>query len=456
MGKRSRKIAVLGFGIFLGFMGICTLVSKIIYVSALPKVIVAAPESRRISKLIEGNGVVSPGMEYGVYALPDLRVEALFVREGDMVEEGTALFVIDVADLERQITEKELEIAGYQDAQDESRRQTKQNAAAFKIALTRAQEDYTRTERDCDLAISRARENLTQAKETLEAAQNQAPDAPVSGGDAALSTYQEQLTALEQEVREANRRVEDALLDKEASLATARRQIEDAELAADSAAAGGSAGKLQLAYLKAQLAELKALLAEEGIVYAKEAGVITKVSLAVGERTGDTAGLLYAVEQEEKWFAVSVPEEMSGYITLEDTVELVFHIAGGGRHNVEGIVKKLEYQGDMLALEILFTDSEVRAFQSGTMKLECKTETYPYCVPADAVHEEKGRYYIYLAKEQEGILGTQTVSYQVSVNLLEQNTNYAAVESAALAEDSRVIVYYDKEIPNGTVLRVVQ
>ena len=64
------------------------------------------------------------------------------------------------------------------------------------------------------------------------------------------------------------------------------------------------------------------------------------------------------------------------------------------------------------------------------------------------------RYYVYLAGERDGILGTERYVEMRYVKVLDQNDTYAALETGAVSGDEQVITGSDKEIESNMVIRV--
>ena len=102
----QKKRMITGFILFLGFMWLCTVISKSVYAHKLPMVTTISPEKKYIEHIVEAEGIVEAGSRNAVTALSGLRVESLLVRQGDKVEEGDLLFTVDLKDLEEIISEK--------------------------------------------------------------------------------------------------------------------------------------------------------------------------------------------------------------------------------------------------------------------------------------------------------------------------------------------------------------
>ncbi len=155
--------------LFLAFMWICTILSKSIYVSALPRVQAQTMEEKFIEHIIEVQGIIEAGGSRAVHTLPGLRVESLCVQEGERVESGSLLLTIDLGDLASLIETKEAQLTRQRlDLSDRQARQLR-GSLEREVAVLWATEDYEAADRDAALAVQRAREALERAEKDLEA-----------------------------------------------------------------------------------------------------------------------------------------------------------------------------------------------------------------------------------------------------------------------------------------------
>ena len=165
--KKQKKIGI-AFVIFLTFMLLCTLISRVVYVSKLPQVTVSTPQRMAINHHVEADGIVHQGREYAVTALSGLRVKTVYANVGDRVEPSTLLFELDMEDLKTQIQERELEIKKLQlqtAAMEQNRYLDTQREG---LEDTRAAEDYTRAEGKSEEALNRAKEDLDKAEDDYD------------------------------------------------------------------------------------------------------------------------------------------------------------------------------------------------------------------------------------------------------------------------------------------------
>lgn len=426
------KKLLIGFAIFMMFMLACTLISKSIYAYRLPMVSTIVPESKYIEHIVEVDGIIVAGGEKPVTCLPGLRVNSVQVHVGDRVEEGDVLFRIDLADLEQLMAEKQGEIAKVSLSintileNQELARQKKE------LELARAREDYDTTSRLQDTEVGRAAESYVQAEKDMQ--ENGDDEEAADALQRAAYDEADAKAERDEAVKQAGRRVEDALLP-------------------DTAASDLEAAQLELSGLQDSLAELQRIMDSQGIVTASSGGIVTEISLGAGDRIPDTAMLLISDEALPCQLKVTITKDQKKYIGLGDQVTV----------KLEGQSKELEATIDYLAesksvpegFEALINLPENTGVPgvSGTISRSEPGEKYKLCIPPTALYKRDDRYYVYVLKEREGILGEEYYVEEVSVKVLDQNENWAAIEEGALDQESRIITSSTKEISKGDVVR---
>ena len=156
------------FLIFLAVMWLCTIISKSIYVSGLTRVRTDVLSKKYIEHIVEADGIVLAGGEVSVNTLSGLRVEKVYVQQGDEVKQGDALFSVDLRDLEGLIAEKEDEIARIELQLNTAQFNETLDAQKKEIALLWAKEDYENADKETTLAVERAQSALTKAENDLQ------------------------------------------------------------------------------------------------------------------------------------------------------------------------------------------------------------------------------------------------------------------------------------------------
>lgn len=426
------KKVIVGFAAFLGFMVICTLISKSVYAYRLPIVSVCRPESKYIEHKVEAQGIVAAGGEKTVTYLPGLRIDSILVQVGEKVEEGDALFQIDLEDLKELMEEKQSEISKLSLQISATLENQAIEEQKKELELARAREDYDTTSRLQDTQVGRAMDSYVQAENDLEE----------SGGEEALkdalqsAAYGEAdaKAARDEAVKQAQRRVEDLLLPEEITT-----ELETA--------------RLEQALLSEKLQEYQKVLDNQGVVRAPFSGVVTKVAVGAGDRIPDTAVLLLSDESLPCQLKILLDKEQKKYISLGDQV--LIRLEGKSKELEEKIDYLAESEGNPEKYEAFITLPEGTGIPglSGTISRSESGEKYSLCLPAAAVHSENNRNYVYVLKEREGILGQEYYVDEINVRVTDKNDNWVAIEEGAVDKESRIILSATKEVKKGEAVR---
>ena len=506
---KKRRTVIAGFFIFLLLMGICSLVTKGIYMARLPQVTTTVPREMSLNHPVSALGAVETGQEYGIYALSGLRVAAIAVQKGDSFQEGDALLQLDIEDLERILAGKELERQRQILLQQETESQSRQNRQETATDLTRALEDYEATRMTGELQINRAgvelaraqaaldnlrkeleqaKKNMEQARENLEQARKEQSGADhgqagnaadsVSSGDntgtqpdlSALSQLcgeqeqlvwqlQAQVDQQEQAVAAAVQAVEDAQLAHAGGLRDAQRSVDDARATASGTyQAATDLAKLEQAYLEGEIQELRELLNADGWIYAGEGGRVTQLCVDVGQRTLDTAQLLYTPDDGLRLLQARLSKEQAQYVSEGTRMQMSFETVSRGKQSKEGIISYMETQEDGSTLiQLDVTDQGMELGQQVMLKSTWQSENYSLVVPLSALHKDSnGISFVYILQQQNGILGVEWHASALNVDVVDQNSSYAAIESGSLSGETKIILATSAELKNNTVVRIVE
>lgn len=484
--------------IFLVFMGGCSLITKGIYRAKLPRVTTTSAREMALYHPVSVVGSVAAGQEYGIYVPAGLRVATIAVQKGNNFQIGDPLIQLDVEDLENILVTKELEQQRLIYQQKEAESQNVQNRQEDAKTLTRAQEDYETARRNGELQVSRAREELAmaqaelaQARKELErirqqekqnvnmgqndgAGQGTEPSGSVSTGDSGTltdnteSSQNKDLTAeiqqletrvnqYQQAVRMAEQTVEDALLAQADGLQAAQRSVDDARVVVTYSAAADLA-RLEQDYLEKEIMELQELLEAEGWIYARENGRITALCVSTGQRTSDTAQLLYTPDDGQRLLQAHLTEEQTKYVSIGTRMQLTYETVSRGRQNGEGIVSYMEtLENGITLIQLDVTEQAMEPGQKVTLRSTWQSESYGLVVPVSVLQKDSNNhYFLYMLRQQNGILGTEWHASLLYVNVLDQNNSYAAIESATLSTDTDIILTASADLTDNAVVRVVE
>ena len=165
--KRMEKWIKI-FLIFLAFVWLCTIISKSIYVSGLPIVKTDTVSKKYVEHVVETDGIVIAGGEIAVNVQPGLRVDKIYVQQGDVVKTGDVLFTIDTADIAELIGAKETELSKLMCNLSDFQVNAMIDAQKKEVAILWAKEDYETADKETALTKERAKAALEKAEKALE------------------------------------------------------------------------------------------------------------------------------------------------------------------------------------------------------------------------------------------------------------------------------------------------
>ena len=155
------------FLIFLAFVWLCTIISKSIYVSGLPMIKTDTASKKYVEHIVNTDGIVTAGGEIAVNTQAGLRVDKIYVHEGDAVQAGDVLFTIDTSDLTELISAKETELSKLQCNLSDWQVNAVIDAQKKEVAILWAKEDYETADKETAVAKARAKEALDKAEAAL-------------------------------------------------------------------------------------------------------------------------------------------------------------------------------------------------------------------------------------------------------------------------------------------------
>ncbi len=167
MSRRRMEKWIKIFLVFLACVWLCTIISKSIYVSGLAVVRTDTPSKKYVEHVVEADGIVTTGGEIAVNTQSGLRVDRLYVMQGDAVKAGDVLFTIDLKDIADIISVKETELSKLQCNLSDIQVNEVIDAQKKEVELLWAQEDYETADKETLTAKERAKEALDLAEAEL-------------------------------------------------------------------------------------------------------------------------------------------------------------------------------------------------------------------------------------------------------------------------------------------------
>ena len=370
-------------------------------------------------------------------------VKRVCVTAGDRMEAGTVLYEVDVEDLLGELTELKAQEQAWQEQEQAGRRGAEANTV-------RAQEDYDMSVTESDRKIAEETKKLEELMEDLDTHMFRIPEEDAS--DEIWITWADERLRLERNIAEKKREIEDAQLEKEKIIRQADRNIEDARYAQSAAERGldlGASGISEVQKRQERIALLTALSENEGRVEAEEEGTVLEVMLQSGTRMGSEAVIRYAGDDSGLLFSTVITQEQKSMLHTGDSVRLRFP---GSSEEVTDTVDSIVQENGAYTVKIYLDAGVGRGRMEGIMEVTSTSEIYDYVVPLKALHDE-GSKCVYILEEKEGILGTEASVRSLTVRVLDQNEDFAAIADELLSSDMKIVTESDKELENGTVVK---
>lgn len=448
----SRKKVLQGFGIFMGVMLFCTLISRGIYAAALPQVTLEHPKQGAVSHKVKADGNVRQGRELALCTEAGVRVAQVLVEPGDRVTEGETLFLLDtdhireqMAQNEREINQQRLELATLQ-------HNTQLAAEEKNREMIRAGEDYVQAQKDARLLLKRAEEDESWASQELLQIEEKMPQTGTD--DPEYEMWRQEWKAAYQEAQAARRALEDAQNHLQEVQQEADRTLEDAlTQEMTDASLGGSRMKLDALYEKQ--GRLQSLLDGQGAVCAQQDSIITGLFIRVGQDTPEGGAVLYADASAPLSFCVVLDPEQKKYV--EPGMEGKLTLTGTNGRPVEVTV---DYLTEMESVPGSYTGTMTlpegigRIGQTGTFETTVQSEVYGCCIPVAALHQDENQnWFCYVYEERATMLGREPVAEKRVVTVLDKNERLAAIEPGVVDEDTLLITESTKEFRPGDVVR---
>lgn len=301
---------------------------------------------------------------------------------------------------------------------------------------------------------------ITKARQAAEKAKNEKNKA-----DEALSSYDSQKLAsdsassdqLEQQLRDDIRikqqAYDNALLSNAEGVSSASHSLANAS-APDGSDHSGRINELEQELLQLELDKLEDLLKKEGKITSPVNGIVTEVTVTTGNKTSDGMAVLLADLSAGCKFVAQIPRDQEKYVSRNDPVILtpvngkplegftVDSVADGEEDNVLNLTVSLP------------SDTALELGQSVDFKIVKTAGPFSSCVPISALHEDNKEKYVFVAEENESVLGKETFARKVPVMVQDRNSLYAALNDSDLSGSQKVITGTSKTINDGGRVRV--
>lgn len=475
-----KRIALKSVTIFLIFMLICTVVSRAADSLTVAKATVETASSKKIEHIVKADGIVEKNRELAVITEADLLVQTVYVSEGEKVEENAVLAQIDLSQLEEvmQGIRNEIKILQLQNTQAKETEEAAQKSK--ETAQKRAGEDYHKAVQENTAAVCQAQKELQEAQKALNAYEesqksmmdkqlgqekqaadsqknselsgNSQEDASSGSVTQSAENQESRLESLQAEVKRTQEAYDAAMVAYQQAIQEAGRQVEDADNTVVSKDVSIESNQITIEEKQNKLQKLEKIKQNQGKITAPVSGVITQILLSVGQKTSDTAGFTMADTSSGMRFVAEISKEEGKYVQVGDEVTLETKGNTLSELKVEAIDQKEDSED--LVVTVLVPSDSLSIGDSATISVVKQSELYETTIPYSAIHSEEDRDYVYVAEQQETILGEEYIVRALQVEILDKNEKYAALSEMAVDSEAKIIIESDRYIEAGSRVRL--
>lgn len=475
-----KKIALKSLSVILIIMFLCTVVSGVADSLTVAKVTVEKASAKKIEHVVEAEGMVEKNQELAVVTEENLLVKTVYVSAGETVEENEVLAQVDLSQLEEVMHQirNDVKVLQLQNAQIKKTEEAEQKSK--EIMQKRANEDYSQVVQENTVALQKSRQELQEAKDALsaweEAQKNtldRNPDVEKNTEDlkknAEFSKEEQEATSgsidsetsenkqtklqsLQEQVKNAQEAYDATVEAYQQALKEAERHKQDADSILVPKDVSTELNEITIEEKQKKLEKLEKIKQAEGNILSPVFGVVTQSFLSVGQKTSDTAAFTLADISSGMRFEAEIKKEEKKYVQAGDVVTLKVTTGTVSDLKIETIEKKQDSEN--FVVTVLLPPDKLSIGDSATMQVVKQSELYGTAVPYSAIHSEDNKDYVYVAEQEETILGKEYVVRAIEVEIMDKNERYAALSQTAVNMDAYIITDSDRYIEAGSRVRL--
>ena len=210
----------------------------------------------------------------------------------------------------------------------------------------------------------------------------------------------------------------------------------------------------ELENARADMEKVTVLQSTEGVISSPSDGVIKSLSVQTGDLTGQTAAVvLYSADGALRMTGTISKDDIK-YVSAGADVKITDNnnndISGA---TVENITENKE-DNDIRDLSIIMPANSLSIGQSGDFSISKDAGPYSCCVPLQRCTRRMGRFMCMLQTQKIQCLETVMIARKVEVTVQDRNQTTAALGEGSLSTNQAVIVQADRELKDGSRVRI--
>lgn len=436
-----RKIIIVTV-LFFAIMALFTILSRVAYNLTVVSVTVEQPIRKEMGLVIETQGLIKGKKEIAVSTKENMLVKTVEVSAGQYVKKDQLLYTLDLEEIDKQIQEKETEIQIAENQITSSLEAARLAEETRNLQIEQAQSDYDRAESSGNAVVEQAEEELAKIKEKYQ----QYLLDPGKYPDQTKDALEQEVNAKEQEYHDAIKARDDALYNAQKAIDSALIQV-----------AGDNEGTYQFEVAKdaatAEMEELNKLKENQGRIFSPVNGIVNEIGVRAGMRTSG-AGDIWLEDISEGLTVTAVFSiDNESYLKRDQRVELVIgqEISQETVSNIQNLTIKsitIDEESAEITVSIDIPANTISIGSTVQVKVPVQSEIYDTCVPVAALNVgERGKYYVNVLEQEQGILGDEWIARRRDVEILFKNSEYAAI--SGVGNDTEVIVQSSRIVEDG-------
>lgn len=410
--SRRQKLYVKAFVSFFALMLLFTMLSRAADSFAIAKVYTEKAKRGKLSHETMCEGRLEPREKLYISSEEGFRIQEVKVEPGQTVTAGEPLIILDNKDIEEQLFKAEMEL---------------------KLLELKEQSLYLIIyDSSGDRAVEKAQIEFQRAHNDMEL------NKEINGG-----------TVLESD----KRAVEDALLNLQTAIDEKEKSEADNKSAKERNEIDKKTVRLEIKLKNKEITHLTELVGKDCIISAENGGTIDEIYINSGEKTSGGNLISLIPEDSEYYFKAEADKENTKNIKPGDLTEIT--LEGQKIPIKDAEVKWVKFSAANkntveIAVEIP-RDDELYNGMGASMKHVRSTDEYEKIIPLSAVRSSTGGDYVLAVTEVNTVMGNETVSYRIAIDVLDKDGTKAAVKGL---NNEDVIVSSNKPIEESDRVRV--
>ena len=367
------NVKTIGVGI-LAVLALCFFLSKTVYSFNMPLVTATMPFTGKLSKTATANGIARwyevEQVHFENSSKTEGKVEAIFVKEGDAVEQGQQLMQLSY-----------------------NQNDTHKKIDELNISQAKLQLDLE----NINLKIDKANDDLA----NLLDEQKRETDQAQSAYDRIATLYEsDAATTAEMETAEYN---------LESTIAKYEKQINDLQISLTTYEQEIKAKQLDIENNAVQLRPYRELLTTDGKITAPVAGAVGEIKVSKGDMVNSGQCVLTIGVGQEFTVECGIPLENS-FVAVNDSCRL-----SNSMRSLNGTVEKIVPQEREKTVSITIAGDNIAVGESFTVTFTKEGERNERLVANGAVMQDSNGYFLYKIKQRKGVLGDEYYTEKLRV-----------------------------------------